>query len=465
MLDICQVPGRWEKSINSKPDDVESLRRVITELERQLDAVRCIAVNLSSAMEVKELVREALNTVLLLSHAEAGSILLYHPAKKKLVFEYVVGEKANELTGVKLEPDQGLAGAVFQSGKTLVSEDVGAERAHLRELGEKIGYVTQNMVTIPLKAAETQPLGVMQVLNKRGAEFDEYDIQLMEIIAAQIAVAIKAVRLHEEARLAMVVRFIGNISHDVKNMVTPAIIGAGTLELVARESFREFDECLNRTEQPGEQTPKLAGSLAKLRKIYPDIVEMVREGCEAVQQRMAQISAAVKGRISHPHFETADILSIARRVGSMLNPQAEQKGVKLTIEADRELPPAVVDGKQIYNAVYNLILNAIDACSAGDAITFRCDCRAGGEFPGGNYLLLECADTGPGIPDQVKARLFTDEAVSTKPLGTGLGTRIVKDVADAHGGTVEVQSKVGAGTTFRCRIPLERPCEEAGVAA
>lgn len=446
------------RAMDGGADSVEDLRSAMSELERQLDAVRRIAISLSTATEVEQLVREALNTSLTLAQAEAGSILLYDPAEQKLVFEYVVGEKASELMGTELELDQGLAGMVFQSGRTFVSEDVGTERAHLREVAEKIDYVTRNMVTVPLMSPETEPLGVMQVLNKRGGgQFDEHDINLIEIIAAQIAVAITTVRLHEEARLATVVRFIGNISHDVKNMITPPMTGAQTLEMIAKDCFQMFDECLGRQGQTGERAAELAGTLDKLRELYPDIVEMILEGCDVVQQRMAQISAAVKGRVSEPHFEPVVIVPIAQRVGAMLGPQAQRKGVTLTIEAARELPPAMVDGKQIYNAVYNLILNAIDACDEGDMVTFRCDGVAAGDFPGGNCIIMECADTGPGIPDDVKAKLFTDQAVSTKPMGTGLGTRIVKDVVDAHNGTVEVQSEPGVGTTISCRIPLERP--------
>jgi signal transduction histidine kinase len=140
----------------------------------------------------------------------------------------------------------------------------------------------------------------------------------------------------------------------------------------------------------------------------------------------------------------------------MLKHQAERRGVTLTVEAAGGLPPAIVDGRQIYNAVYNLMLNAIDACEEGDAVTFRCHGVPDGEFPGGNCVIMECMDTGPGIPGPIMAKLFTDEVVTTKPMGTGLGTRIVKDVVDVHGGTVEVESEVGVGTTIRCRIPLER---------
>jgi signal transduction histidine kinase len=432
-------------------NEVESLRRATAALERQMDAVRRIAVSLSTATEIEDLVREALDTSLTLAQAEAGSILLYHPGKRKLVFEYVVGEKAHELTGAELEPDQGLAGMVFQSGKAFVSEDVGTESAHSREVGERVGYVTRNMVTVPLMSPDAEPLGVMQVLNKREGQFDEHDVSLIEIIAAQIAVAIKAVRLHEEARLATVVRFIGNISHDVKNMISPPITAAQTLDMVAGRCFQQFDECLRRCAEAEFAPSEFAESMEKLRTLYPSAVAMILEGCDVIQQRTAQIAAAVKGASSEPHFEPTDVASTARRVGTMLAPLAQRKGVTLTIEGADELPAAMADGKQIYNAVYNLILNAIDACREGDSVAFRCD-----GAPEGDCIVIECRDTGPGIPEEIRAKLFTDEAVSTKPMGTGLGTRIVKDVVDAHDGMLEVESEVGVGTTIRCRIPLER---------
>ena len=278
--------------MDGRSQDVESLGQEIAELERQMEAVRRLALDLSTATEIDDLVREALNTSLALAEADAGSILLYHPDKEKLVFEYVIGDKAEELTGVELEPGQGLAGTVFASGRTSVSEDVAAERFHLREVGEQLGSITRNMVTVALLSPEAEPLGVMQVLNKRDGKFEEHDVKLIETIAAQIAVAITTIRLHERARLATVVRFIGNISHDVKNMITPPMTGAQTLRMVANRCFQEFDRCL---QQPADedQLSDIAGSMEKLRQLYPNIVSMILDGCDVIQQRTAQIAAAV----------------------------------------------------------------------------------------------------------------------------------------------------------------------------
>ena len=69
-------------------------------------------------------------------------------------------------------------------------------------------------------------------------------------------------------------------------------------------------------------------------------------------------------------------------------------------------------------------------------------------------LVVEVQDTGGGIPEHVQRVLFTDDAISTKPGGTGLGTRIVSDVVRRHNGTIAVESEAGKGSTFSIRLPL-----------
>ena len=72
-----------------------------------------------------------------------------------------------------------------------------------------------------------------------------------------------------------------------------------------------------------------------------------------------------------------------------------------------------------------------------------------------DWYTLSVSDTGGGMPEDVRARLFTDAVRSTKPGGTGLGTRIVARVAQQHGGQVSAQSIVGQGTTVTLRLPVD----------
>ena len=427
--------------------DIQKLQATVAQLERQLEAVRRIAASLGASVRMRDLVRECLTISLDFAQSEAGSILLYHRDTDKLVFEYVVGEKSAELTGMELPADRGIAGKVFKTGNTSIADDVSKDTAHADDVDRTIGFTTTNMVTVPLKAHGGEPIGVMQVLNKRGSAFDERDITLIEIMAAEIAVAIETARLNEQARLAMVVRFIGDISHDVKNMITPAMTGAQTLGMIADDCFGKLDETSARVKLIEGGQHDCSTLLSELREIYPEMLQMITESCSAVQQRMAEIASAIKGMVSAPSFENTDVGAVAQRVGSMLKAHGQKKGVSIVVESDPEVPQAMVDPKQIYNAMYNLIFNAIDACSEGNTVTLRVYPVSGGGF------VMECEDNGPGIPDEVKAKLFTDHAISTKPMGTGLGTKIVKNVVDAHRGIIELDSQVGVGTTVRCRIP------------
>ena len=104
---------------------------------------------------------------------------------------------------------------------------------------------------------------------------------------------------------------------------------------------------------------------------------------------------------------------------------------------------------RIHQVVVNLLMNAIDACSADGTVTVRTAdrARAGG-------VRIEVADTGCGIEPAIRERIF-DPFFTTKPIGegTGLGLSISYGIVQEHGGTIEVQSTPGAGSCFTVRIP------------
>jgi signal transduction histidine kinase len=104
----------------------------------------------------------------------------------------------------------------------------------------------------------------------------------------------------------------------------------------------------------------------------------------------------------------------------------------------------------LFNALYNLINNAIPETPVEGSVTV-----VGWLGPDGNTVVIRVVDTGGGMPPEIRDRLFTKEAISGKPGGTGLGTKIVKDVVDAHGGTISVDSEPGKGTTFTIELPIQ----------
>jgi signal transduction histidine kinase len=430
---------------------IAELELELQERDTHMEAIRRISAALCQVTKVDELVRRALDTSLQLAGAEAGSVILYDSDKEKLVFKYVVGGAADSLTGMELNPDQGIAGAVFQSGDIDVSEDVTTRDKHDRAVGEKLRYMTKNMVTVPLLSAGGKRLGVMQVLNKTDGTFKNRDVALLDTLASQIATALETARLHEEARLAEVIRFIGNLSHDVKNMMTPVQTAAETLELIASDTWSDFDTAVSTLPDRDE----VADTIEGLRQLLPEMTEMMKNGSEAVQGRMAEVSAAVKGMVTEPDFQFEHIRTVVDQVVPMLAVVAKKEHVTIQTDIPDDIKPAIMDAKQMYNAVYNLVNNALQACPPDATITVRCRSEINGSFPDGGYLEVAVQDTGEGMPEEVRHKLFTDDAISTKPMGTGLGTKIVKNVVDVHGGTVWVESTLGQGTTITLRIPIE----------
>lgn len=430
----------------------QELERRLAQRRDQIDAVRRISAALSGVIEVDDLAREALDVSLECVEAEAGSVYVYDPDIDKLVFRYVVGEKADVLTGMEIEPDQGLAGKVFQSGEIDVSEDVMASNEHDEEIDCRINYETENMVTVPLLNVQGESVGVMQVLNKTEGTFDESDVAILDILASQIAAALEEARLIEEARLAEIVRFIGNLSHDVKNMMTPVQTAAETLEYIAEDTWADVEEAC--AENP-DLAADIQAATADLQEVLPEMTEMMKGACDGVQMRMAEVSAAVKGVVTEPSFHREELNEVVDQVVPMLEVMADKEEVQIIDDVPEDLAPAVMDSKQMYNALYNLINNALQACDPGATITVHGRAAPDGQFPEGNFLEVAVEDTGSGMPQEVQEKLFTDDVISTRPQGTGLGTRIVKNVVDVHGGRVWAESEQGVGTTITFRIPLE----------
>lgn len=437
----------------------EDWQRKLDERNRQLEAVFRITSALYQhakggllASSLDELLQEALQIALEVVNADAGTLYLYNPERNTLVFRYVVGEKARELTGQEIPADKGVVGEVFQSGQPKITEDVTMETRHFRDIDQQTGYQTRNMLTVPLRDIEGKPIGAIQALNKRDGAFDEFDMETLSIVATIGGTALEMVRLQEERRLATIARLLGDIGHDIKNMLTPILTTIQTLALIHRDCRAFLQEVL--TPIPEEIRQPLMNSLAEFDAFFEESVRMIEDGATQIQDRVREIADAIKGVIAEPQFEPTDVNEVAAKVLRALMPLAQRQGVTLTLVSEPDMPKVLLDPKRLYNALYNLVNNAIPETPAGGTVTVRTYVCYEGEFPEGNYLGIEVADTGHGIPDEVRQSLFTDRAISTKPGGTGLGTRIVKNVVDSHGGKIWVESELGKGSTFFIRLPL-----------
>jgi signal transduction histidine kinase len=411
--------------------------------DRELEAACRISELLFQTTDMEELLVTTLRCALDEVGAEAGSILLADPETKQLVFRHSIGEKPVP-QGTAIPWDKGIAGKVFQSVKAEIVRNVQHEQRHYGAIDQMTGLTTRDMITLPLKRWKGEPIGVLNVLNKREGVLDQRDAALLTIISAFAALSIEQARLYEEARLAEVVRLLGNVGHDLKNLLQPVVSGTGLL----KDELSEILEHLQRTDP--ERAQRSQG-------FCNEVLALIQRTTGRIHERVKEIADCVKGLSAPPEFAPCAVTHVVEDVFQTLRVMAAEKKVELKTAGLTELPMIQADASRLYNAFYNLVNNAIPEVPEGGSVTV-----SGQMVPDGKAVMIQVADTGRGMPPEVCVRLFTARALSTKKSGTGLGTKIVKDVIDAHRGVISVESRPGAGTVFHIRLHLDPAKAESG---
>ena len=402
----------------------------------QLEAVERISQSLFQSIDLDELVETTLRIALEEVGAEAGSILLADPEKEELIFQYSIGDKPVP-RGTAIPWDKGISGSVFQSGKPRITNQVNQDAGHLHQIDQATGFVTHDMIAVPLRRWGGEPIGVLNVLNKRVGPLTNHDLGLLTIISAFAALAIQQAKHFEDARKAEMVTLLGDIGHDMKNLLTPVCAGVELLREEVTELFGEMSHAQLSEKKASKELCDEAG-------------EMAQNGIRRLHDRVKEMADCVKGLSAPPDFTLCSVGPVVLEVFHTLQGLARNKQIALRTDGLESLPEFHADERRLYNALYNLINNAIPETPPGGSITVR-----GHLDQDTGSIALAVTDTGRGMPPEIRDRLFSANAVSTKKGGTGLGTKIVKDVVDAHKGKIWVESEPGAGTTFQLRFPLD----------
>ena len=137
---------------------------------------------------------------------------------------------------------------------------------------------------------------------------------------------------------------------------------------------------------------------------------------------------------------------VVRETIELLRPEIENRGLTIREKLARRLPDAPIDPAQIKQVLVNLIKNALQAMTKGGTLTLQ-------TTEGSDGLWVSVSDTGGGIPNEQLQRIF-EPFYTTKKKGSGLGLMIVQRIIREHGGRIELESRVGQGTSFRIWLPL-----------
>jgi signal transduction histidine kinase len=185
-----------------------------------------------------------------------------------------------------------------------------------------------------------------------------------------------------------------------------------------------------------------------------------------VPRELERINGIVEGllglaRPARVNFAAIRLPALLERTVELYAHEMESRGIQITRDYARDLPIVWIDAEAVYQALVNLVRNALDAMPAGGVLALRAGwsedhhvVRAGRRGPSGaRRVRVEIEDTGIGIPAADADRVF-NPFFSTKTGGTGLGLALTHKIIEDHGGSIDFRSVVGSGTVFRIVLPL-----------
>jgi PAS domain S-box-containing protein len=188
-----------------------------------------------------------------------------------------------------------------------------------------------------------------------------------------------------------------------------------------------------------------------------------REALEGMRHEVTRIDGTVRALLerARPRLVSVKSVSLSEVVRRAVNlargqlSQSNAQGGRVTINYEPPDDPIVVniDAAQIEDAVLNLIINAIDATEGNGEVKIRVSVDQ--DTADREDAVIEVSDDGRGIGEEDQARIF-NPFFTTRREGTGLGLPAVRRIARAHGGGVQVKSKLGRGSTFTIRLPMNR---------
>ena len=178
-------------------------------------------------------------------------------------------------------------------------------------------------------------------------------------------------------------------------------------------------------------------------------IERESARCQQLVQKLLHFSWG-----SHVDRRWTSLAEVIDQALTLFEAQALVHNIRLERELSRDLPAVLADGNQIQQIVINLCANAVDAMPQGGRIKVILDQADGTEPALAGAVRLRVIDEGQGMPTEIQKKIFEPFFTTKEPgKGTGLGLGIVSDIVKEHGGRLDVESRIGAGSTFIIWFP------------
>lgn len=433
---------------------------------RLLPAVQLAARRLASTGHIDSVLRDVLGICVEAVGASGGTIYLHDPRNKRLVFRYVLPEEVRDkLPFEDIPEDYGVAGKVFQSRETVITDFPEPPDHQRNTIESATGVHVRTMITAPLAMENEEPIGVVQLINKLDGKFSEADVAVLEIVAAVSTMAYQNFKLTDEMTRASTLLGMGKVSHDIGNLAASLYANISFSEMAMHGLKEHLDE--HKADETARlYAENLDGMMGELKASVDRIVGYSR--------LVSDLSA---GRQLRPNKKVAPLAETIQTSAAYLETEGRKNMVALRYEIQEDAPPLCHDELYLFRIVQNLVGNAIKAVretipedwqdklgTESDAILGEVTVRY--RFEAGCHI-VEVQDSGPGMTRAVADAILAGSARSQwdKGGGSGWGTKIVLELAATHKANVEIDSEPGKGATFRVCFPETDPEPTAEPAA
>ena len=407
-----------------------------TNLDR-LSRLMKVGTAISSELDLDALLRTISQTTSHLLQAERSTVFLVDRARGELWSRVAEGLDQQE---IRIPMRAGIAGSVATAGTPVRISDAYTDPRFNPEVDKRTGFHTHNILCAPMRNARGQVIGVFQVLNKRGGDFTVLDEQLLSSLSSQAAVAIENAQLYDEVQRAytelqvldkMKSDFLNTVSHELRTPLAP-ILG--------------YSEIL------------LTGSMGQL-------PAGCRRGVEAIAESGKRLHAIVESLLIFVRLDQGEValsrepveLALAlHKVVESFHAKADERKLQVAIEVAEALPRVLADPQELQTALSHLVDNAAKFTPAGGRVTVAAKPTV--ESDGRLAVEIAVRDTGIGIPPHLHAKVFerfyqVDGSLTRKFGGVGIGLAVVKQIIEAHGSHIVLESESGKGSTFRFVLP------------
>lgn len=337
-----------------------------------------------------------------------------------------------EAMAMRIRVGDGVAGRIVQTGEPAFVADIHID-PHVTE-ERRAKSVSAGVISwfgVPL-ITEGRPIGVLQIDSPVPDAWDEEDRTLLLAFTPIVAAAVQNARVYARERAALRRLedldqrhrdFVAMVSHELRTPLT-AVIGYCDTVLTYRESL-DPDAMVRLIDRSKASATRLA----------------------ALVEELLDLSVIQRGELRLT-LRPVDVAALLREAVAQFTPD----GREVTVDVADGVPEVVTDGGRVTQVVGNLVSNAAKFSEPDTPIAVSARVEE-------DALVIRVADRGVGIPEDSRERIFErfvqlERANTRKAGGFGIGLYVVRQVCDALGATIDVESEVGAGSTFVVRVPL-----------